>query len=42
MQRVDLRKLALRLKVIEMLKIHAERGRFHTAEQLWRQRVMPN
>ncbi len=42
MQHVDLRKLALRLKVIEMLRIHTQNQRMSTASQIWRQKVLPN
>jgi hypothetical protein len=42
MPRVDLRKLALRLKVIEMLRAHSARRRFDSAWEVWRQKVLPN
>ena len=40
--RVDLRKLALRLKVVEMLRIYAERRRKREAPALWRRLIHPN
>jgi hypothetical protein len=42
MQRLDLHKLALRLKVIEMLRHHTQQLRLRTAAQIWRQKVLPN
>lgn len=42
MARIDLRKLALRLKVVEMLKIYAERRRMREAPALWRRLIRPN
>lgn len=42
MSRVDLRKLALRLKILEMLRIHADRRRLMEAASLWRHMVQPN
>ena len=40
--RVDLRKLALRLKVVEMLRIYAERRRMREAPAIWRRLIRPN
>lgn len=42
MQRFDLHKLALRLKVIEILKLHTQQLGLSTAAQIWRQKVLPN
>ncbi|MFC1526620.1 hypothetical protein ACFL6X_07420 [Candidatus Latescibacterota bacterium] len=42
MARIDLQKLALRLKVVEMLKIHALRRQLAEAAALWRRLVHPN
>ena len=42
MVRVDLRKLALRLKVVEMLRIYAERRQVREAPALWRRLIRPN
>lgn len=42
MSRIDLRTLALRLKVIEMLRIHAERQKMAQAPAFWRRLVWPN
>ena len=42
MTRIDLRTLALRLKVIEMLRVHAWRQQMATAPQRWRRSVHPN
>ncbi len=42
MPRVDLRKLALRLKVIELLRTHSQRRSYAAAWEVWRQKVLPN
>ena len=42
MNHVDLRKLALRLKVVEMLKVYADRRRLREALSMWRQWIHPN
>lgn len=42
MAKIDLRKLALRLKVIEMLRIHAQQRHFQDAPRQWRQRICFN
>lgn len=42
MSRIDLRTLALRLKVIEMLRIYAERRKMAQAPAFWRRLVWPN
>ena len=39
---IDLRKLALRWKVLEMLRIHLERRKLTEAARLWRRLVRPN
>ncbi len=40
--KADLRKLALRLKIIEMLKIHTNQRQLHEAASCWRRLVRPN
>jgi len=40
--RSDLHKLALRLKVVEMLKIHSLRRLMHRAPEFWRRLIGPN
>lgn len=40
--KVDLHKLALRLKVIEMLKIYAHRRRLDEAYLRWYRLIQPN
>jgi hypothetical protein len=40
--RVDLRKLALRLKIVEMLRIYTERRKLRDAATVWRRWVGPN
>ena len=42
MARIDLRKLALRLKVLEMLKIYTRRRQMADAPRYWRRSVRPN
>jgi hypothetical protein len=42
MAQIDLHKLALRLKVIEMIKIHARRRLLAEAYQYWRRLIQPN
>jgi hypothetical protein len=40
---IDLRKLALRLKVLEMLRIHSERQKLAAeSTSLWQRLVCPN
>jgi hypothetical protein len=40
--KADLRKLALRLKIIEMLKIHAVQRQLREAAFFWRRFIRPN
>ena len=40
--KVDLHKLALRLKVIEMLKVHAIQRQLREALSSWRRFIRPN
>ncbi|MEE3260141.1 MAG: hypothetical protein VX293_13120 [Candidatus Latescibacterota bacterium] len=42
MAKIDLHKLALRLKVIEMIKIHARRRLLAEAHTYWRRLIQPN
>ena len=42
MGKVDLHKLALRLKVIEMIGIYAQRRRFDEAYLHWYRLIQPN
>jgi hypothetical protein len=42
MARIDLHKLALRMKIVEMLKIHLSRKRMATASIQWRRLIRPN
>jgi hypothetical protein len=42
LSRVDLRKLALRWKIVEMLRIHSERRKLAEAVRFWRRLVGPN
>ena len=42
MARIDLRKLALRLKILEMLKIYTRRRQLEGAPEHWRRTVRPN
>ena len=42
MARPDLHKLALRLKVVEMLKVHALKRLLSQAPDLWRRLIGPN
>ena len=42
MAKVDLHKLALRLKVIEMLGIYSRRRCMEEAHQYWRSLILPN
>ena len=42
MKQVDLHKLALRLKVIEMLQVHLRRKRLNSATAYWRRLIRPN
>jgi hypothetical protein len=42
MTRIDLRKLALRLKVIEMLKQHTRQRLLQEASVYWRRLILPN
>ena len=42
MSRIDLHKLALRMKIVEMLKIHLGRRRLESAPIRWRRLIRPN
>ena len=42
MTRIDLRKFALRLKIVEMLKMHARRRMLDEAAEYWRRLILPN
>lgn len=42
MQQIDLRKLALRLKVIEAVRRYAGQRRLREAGVLWRALIQPN
>ena len=42
MQRIDLHKLALRLKVIEIVRGYAHRRRLREAADLWRALIQHN
>ncbi len=42
MSRIDLHKLALRMKIVEMLKIHLSRRRLARASVYWRRLIRPN
>ena len=42
MAKIDLHKLALRLKVIEMIKIHTRRRLMANAYAYWRRLIQPN
>ena len=42
MSRIDLHKLALRMKIVEMLKIHLGRRRLASAPIRWRRLIRPN
>lgn len=42
MANVDLHKLALRLKITEMIKIHAQRRLMAEAYEYWRRLIQPN
>ena len=42
MARVDLHKLALRMKILEMLKIHLSRRQMASAPVNWRRLIRPN
>lgn len=42
MARPDLHKLALRLRVVEMLKIHSLRRLMRQAPEFWRRLIRPN
>ena len=42
MSKPDLHKLALRLKVIEMLRLYSERRQQQTPMALWQRWVCPN
>lgn len=42
MARIDLHTLALRLKVLEMLRIYADRRKLDQAAAYWRRLVWPN
>lgn len=40
--KADLHKLALRLKIIEMLRIHASQRQLRDAASSWRRLIRPN
>lgn len=40
--KIDLHKLALRLKIIEMLKVHAIQRQLREAPHRWRLLIRPN
>ena len=42
MARIDLRKLALRLKIIEMLQVHVRRKRLQEAYAYWCRLICSN
>jgi len=42
MARIDLRKFALRLKVVEMIEIYARRRLLQEAHRYWRRLIQPN
>ncbi|MEW6752635.1 MAG: hypothetical protein AB1505_16870 [Candidatus Latescibacterota bacterium] len=42
MARIDLRKFALRLKVIEMVKLYARQRMVEEARTCWRRYILPN
>jgi len=42
MTRADLHQLALRLKIIEMLRLHASQRQLREASSCWRRLVRPN
>jgi len=42
MARIDLHKLALRLKVAEMIRIYARRRSLEEASTYWRRLILPN
>ena len=42
MAQIDLRKLALRLKVTEMIRIYARRRILQEAGAYWRRLILPN
>ena len=42
MAQIDLRKLALRLKITEMLAIHAKHRMMEEAHEYWRRMIQPN
>ena len=42
MAKIDLHKVALRLKVIEKIKIHARRRLMANAYAYWRRLIQPN
>jgi len=42
MSRIDLHKLALRMKIVEMLNIHLGRRRLASAPSRWRRLIRPN
>lgn len=42
MAQIDLRKLALRLKVIEMLDLYTKRRKMEEVHQYWRSLIQPN
>ena len=42
MSKIDLRKLALRMKIVEMLKIYMSRRGLEDASSRWRRLIGPN
>ena len=42
MKKVDLHKLALRLKIIEMLRVHTTQRQLREALHHWRRFIRPN
>ena len=42
MERIDLRMLAMRLKVVEMIRTYARRRAMAEAPRYWRRLVRPN
>jgi len=42
MAQIDLRKLALRLKVMEMIRIYARRRTLEDPGAYWRRLILPN
>ncbi len=42
MAQIDLRKLALRMKLMEMIRIYAQRRMLQDASIYWRRLILPN